>query len=285
MYGCRLAPEPIPRAEIDSPVCPPLCPLRITAKLGHPPVEPGSRACRTAIMRTIEIQSVLFVEDDADTQAAVRFALQDLHQIQLRVCSSAREGLHAAANFGADLLLLDVMMPEIDGPTALAGLRQSSLHRHTPAIFLTSLVQPDDLRYYRSLGVAGVIPKPFDPLKLAGQIAALLAGLADAPPAVPDMPAELSALHRAFGRELPARLERIRCALAECRADPNARHDWTRLWELIEDLYNAASAHGNHQIAAAARRAEQRAACLVLAPNRSVRDLIEIEMELMGWSH
>ncbi len=236
-------------------------------------------------MKTTDIQSVLFIEDDADTQAAVRFALQDLHQIQLRVCSSAREGLQAAANFGADLLLLDVMMPEIDGPTALAGLRQSSLHRHTPAIFLTSLVRPEDVRYYRSLGAVGVIPKPFDPLSLAGQIAELLAGQPATPPVVPDMPAELGALHRTFARGLPVRLERIRCALAECRADPASRVEWIQLWELIEDLSNAGSAYGNHQIAAAARRAEQRVASLVLSPKRSARDLMDIEMELMGWSH
>lgn len=235
-------------------------------------------------MKPVDIQSVLFVEDDTDTQAAVRFALQDLHQIHLRVCSSAHEALQAAADFRANLLLLDVMLPEIDGPTVLAGLRQNALHRDTPAIFLTSLVQPDDLRYYQSLGVAGVISKPFDPLTLADRIAAILGAMPDVQPSPPAMPEELDMLHRVFARELPIKLERIRGALQQCRTEPIARQECARLWELIEDLRNCASAYGNHRISSAARRAEQRVASLVLSPRRSSRDLLEIEMELMGWS-
>lgn len=236
-------------------------------------------------MKTSDIQSVLLVEDDADTRAAVRFALWDLHQIYLRVCSSAREALQAAADFRAQLLLLDVMMPEIDGPTVLAGLRQNVMHRDTPAIFLTSLVQPDDLRYYQSLGVAGVIPKPFDPLTLADDIAGILGKLPDTQPSPPAMPEELDVLHRVFARELPVKLEHIRGALAQCRSEPVAREECARLWELIEELRTTASAYGNHRISMAARRAEQRVASLVLSPNRSPGDLLEIERELMSWSH
>lgn len=235
-------------------------------------------------MKTTELRKVLVIEDDLDTQAAIRFALQDLHQIHLRACSSAREGLQAGADYRADLLLLDVMMPEIDGPTVLAGLRQNEIHRDTPAIFLTSLVDPQDLRYYESLGVAGVIPKPFDPLTLGDRIMELLSRFDGMPDDLQPMSHELEVLHRVFARELPVRLSRIRDALTHCRRDPVTRADCAQLWEMIEELRNSASAYGNHKISNAARRAEQRVAGLVLSADRSARDLLEIEMDLMTWA-
>ncbi len=244
----------------------------------------GAPAGCLKTMKTDEPRKVLVIENDPDTQAAIRFALQELHQVHLRICSTAREGLQAAAEFGADLLLLEVMMPEIDGPTVLAGLRQHELHRDTPAIFLTSLVDPEDLRYYQSLGVAGVIAKPFDPLKLGDRIAEIL-GTYEGPPAdTSPLSEELEVLHRVFARELPLRLSRIRDALSRCRRDPVTRADCAQLWELIEDLRNAARAYGNHKISNAARRVELRVAGLVLSAERSARDLLEVEMELMSWS-
>ncbi len=231
-----------------------------------------------------ELQSVLFVEDDPDTQAAVRFALQELHQLHLRICSTAREALHAATDFPASVLLLDVMMPEIDGASLLAGLRQSDIHRSTPAIFLTSLVDAEDLRYYRSLGVAGVISKPFDPLTLGERIVAILRDSQCTDSAPPPMDSELGALQRVFERELPQRLMKIRDVLEHCRNGSMSRPDCAHLWELIEDLRNTASTYGHHAIARNVQRAEQAAAALVLSPARNAGDFSKIERELQSWT-
>ncbi len=235
-------------------------------------------------MNVSEIQSILLVEDDPDAQAAVRFALQELHQIHLRICSSAREALSAAADFPADVLLLDVMMPEIDGASVLAGLRQLAIHRDTPAIFVTSLVDPEDMRYYRSLGVAGVISKPFDPLTLGERIAAMLRDATACRTAPVPMTAELGALQRVFERELPQRLQRIRNVLARCRhPGPATRGDCVQLWELLDELRNAANTYGHREIAARAQRIEQTAASLVLSASRNTGDLLKLEMDLLGW--
>lgn len=232
-----------------------------------------------------EFGSVLFIEDDPDAQAAVRFALQDMHQVHLRICSSGHEGLQAAADFPADLLLLDVMMPEIDGASVLAGLRQLAIHRDTPAIFLTSLVDPEDMRYYRSLGVAGVIAKPFDPLILGDQIAAMLRDAATRETVLPPMTEELGALQRVFERELPLRLMRIRDALARCRhPGPVTRSDCVQVWELLDDLRNSANTYGHREIAERAQSIEQTAANLVLSASRSSGDLLKLEMDLLGWA-
>ncbi len=231
-----------------------------------------------------ELQSVLFVEDDSDTQAAVRFALETLHQVHLRVCSSAREALLAAAEFPASLLLLDVMMPEIDGVSVLAGLRQNELHHQTPAIFLTSLVDEENLRYYSSLGVAGVIAKPFDPLTLGERIVELLRVERGRIAPLPVLNEELRSLQQVFERELPARLARIRELVARGTSGPVTRADCARLWELLEDLRNAATSYGHQRIAQDALGAEQAAASLVLASERSVDDFLRIERRLLDWN-
>src|ERR1051325_9134627 len=83
-------------------------------------------------------------------------------------------GLEAARTFTPDAILLDVMMPDLDGPATFRLLQSVEELRQIPVIFLTAKVQPADLRKFTDLGVRGVIAKPFDPLKLADQIDELL---------------------------------------------------------------------------------------------------------------
>ena len=69
-----------------------------------------------------------------------------------------------------DVILLDVMMPGMDGPTTLKSLRMLHGIEETPVVFVTAKVQPDELKYYRELGAVDVISKPFDPMTLAAQL-------------------------------------------------------------------------------------------------------------------
>jgi two-component system alkaline phosphatase synthesis response regulator PhoP len=73
-----------------------------------------------------------------------------------------------------DALLLDVMMPGMDGPTLLGHLRREPETAHIPVIFLTAKVQAGDRKDFDGLDIAGVIAKPFDPMKLAAEISELL---------------------------------------------------------------------------------------------------------------
>lgn len=116
--------------------------------------------------------SVLYVEDEADIRAVTEFALEE--GFQLILCCNGQEALDKARNVIPDLLLLDVMMPGIDGPTTLARLREIAGYEHIPAIFMTAKVQPQEVKQLIELGVLGVIPKPFDPLTLADQIHSIL---------------------------------------------------------------------------------------------------------------
>ncbi len=113
---------------------------------------------------------ILYVEDDPDIQVIARIALEDIGGFDVRACQSGEEALAAITDFSPDLLLLDVMMPGMDGPTLLTHLRQTAHGATAPAIFMTARVQRTEVDQYIALGAKSVIAKPFDPLTLADQI-------------------------------------------------------------------------------------------------------------------
>ena len=116
------------------------------------------------------LQRVLYVEDDADIRTIALLALETVGSLQVRACASGAEAIEAARGFEPDLLLLDVMMPGMDGPTTLARLRELPLAARAPVVFMTAKVQASEVAHYRSLGAIGVITKPFDPMTLATQV-------------------------------------------------------------------------------------------------------------------
>ncbi len=120
-----------------------------------------------------ELKQVLYVEDDEDIQTVAQMALEMVGGLTLRTCSSGQDALRTAAQFNPDLILLDVMMPGMDGPMTLSELRKLPHLANTPVIFMTAKVQSAEVAHYRSLGALGVIAKPFDPMLLAQQVRAL----------------------------------------------------------------------------------------------------------------
>lgn len=119
------------------------------------------------------LSRILYVEDDPDIQTVARLALQTLGGFSVEICSSGEAALARAPGFQPQLILLDVMMPVLDGPATLARLRTLPGLADTPAVFMTAKVQPNDVAHYRALGVVDVIPKPFDPMTLSSQVQAI----------------------------------------------------------------------------------------------------------------
>jgi CheY-like chemotaxis protein len=99
-----------------------------------------------------------------------QIALEAVGGFTLKTCSSGAEALRQAGVFNPDLILLDVMMPDMDGPTTLGELRKLPELANTPAMFMTAKVQPQEIEYFKSLGAIDVVPKPFDPMTLSEQI-------------------------------------------------------------------------------------------------------------------
>jgi len=121
----------------------------------------------------VELKRILYVEDEPDIQAVARLALEMVGGFTLEVCSSGREALDKVVVFAPQLVLLDVMMPGMDGPATLAALRQLPGLADLPVIFMTAKVQASEVAHYTELGAADVIPKPFDPRTLTDTLRAV----------------------------------------------------------------------------------------------------------------
>lgn len=113
---------------------------------------------------------VLYVEDDPDIREVATVALELMGGLELCVCSSGAAALADGPAFAPDLILLDVMMPGMDGPTTLARLRESPELAETPVVFMTAKVQPLEVAALRAMGALDVIAKPFDPMQLANRL-------------------------------------------------------------------------------------------------------------------
>jgi two-component system OmpR family response regulator len=121
-------------------------------------------------MQRPALHRILFVEDDPDIQVVATMALESIGGFQVLPCSSGAEALARCAEFAPDLVLLDVMMPKMDGPATLEALRGLSAFDATPVVFMTARVQAHEVAHYRELGAADVIAKPFDPMTLADTV-------------------------------------------------------------------------------------------------------------------
>ncbi len=120
-------------------------------------------------------QKILYVEDDPDIRAVAEIALEDVGGFLAAICESGAEAVERAPEFEPELILLDVMMPGMDGPTTLQALRELDGMETVPVIFMTARLQKSEIEEYQALGALGVIPKPFDPMNLSEQIAQILA--------------------------------------------------------------------------------------------------------------
>jgi CheY-like chemotaxis protein len=121
-------------------------------------------------MRDDTLQRILYVEDDADIRKIVSMSLEMVGEYTVAACGSCADALELVDDFAPDLLLLDVMMPEVDGPSTLRQLRKRESAANAPAVFITAKVQAGDMAHYKRLGVFDVIVKPFDPMVLSDRI-------------------------------------------------------------------------------------------------------------------
>ena len=112
---------------------------------------------------------ILYIDDEPDIREVAEMALELDPSFQVRTCASGKEGIAVAAAWQPDLILLDVMMPGMDGPSTLDALRQDSATQGIPVVFITARIQSQEVAALRALGASGVLAKPFDPMTLAEQ--------------------------------------------------------------------------------------------------------------------
>jgi CheY-like chemotaxis protein len=113
---------------------------------------------------------ILHVDDESDIREIVDMSLGLNPDFRVRACGSGAEAIEAAAEWSPYLILLDVMMPGMDGPATLAQLRKNPQTSAIPVVFMTARAQAREIDQFLSLGAQGVISKPFDPLTLATEV-------------------------------------------------------------------------------------------------------------------
>lgn len=120
------------------------------------------------------MKRVLVIDNEFYIQEVAKICLETVTDWQVSTASSGSEGIVKAEAEQPDVILLDVMMPDMDGLTTCAKLHANVLTQGIPVILLTARIQPADRRHYSEMGIKATIAKPFEPLELAHQIATAL---------------------------------------------------------------------------------------------------------------
>jgi two-component system OmpR family response regulator len=116
------------------------------------------------------LRRIMCVDDEDDILEVVRLCLEMVGGLEVDCCHGGQEALELIPAAQPDLILLDVMMPGMDGPEALRQLKNSGAGRDIPLVFMTARVRNMEADEYMRLGASGVVAKPFDPLTLASDI-------------------------------------------------------------------------------------------------------------------
>ena len=117
-------------------------------------------------------KKIIYIDDQMDILLVAEYALTQIGDYDVLICESGAEALEKITSYKPDLIILDVMMPDLDGPQTLLRIREIDLFKDTPAIFITAKIFPNETEELKSCDarVIGVIPKPFDPITISNTI-------------------------------------------------------------------------------------------------------------------
>jgi two-component system OmpR family response regulator len=124
-------------------------------------------------LNAADLRTVLYVDDEPDIREVALLSLGLAANLEVHGCEGGEQALQAIPKIKPDLVLLDVMMPGMDGPSTLQRMRADPELSRIPVIFITAKAMPQEVARFRELGAAAVIAKPFDPMQLAKQILAV----------------------------------------------------------------------------------------------------------------
>ena len=187
---------------------------------------------------------ILHIDDEPDIREVVELSLGLDPAFSVRSCASGSDALATVADWTPDMILCDVMMPVMDGPATLLRLRECPQTVNTPVVFMTARAQTRELEHFKSLGAAGVISKPFDPMTLADSVRGHL------------RTAGLAALREGFVR----RMRTDAATLAQFRSDLTNGDGAVRALEQIKAFAHAlggsSGIFGFHEVSEAAAKLE-----------------------------
>lgn len=120
-----------------------------------------------------DLNHIFCVDDEDDILEVVKLSLEAIGGFTVSTCSGSQNCISAIENAQPNLVILDVMMPNMDGPTTLGLIKKNDKINKIPVIFMTAKVQQSEIDEYLSMGVVGVVSKPFDPMTLPDEIRAI----------------------------------------------------------------------------------------------------------------
>jgi CheY-like chemotaxis protein len=128
-------------------------------------------------MKRENLKTILYVDDEPDIREVVELSLGLVAGLTVRTCDSGERALEWLPQLQPDLILLDVMMPRLDGPSTLQRLRADPQFNRIPVVFMTAKAMPQEVERFKQLGAVAVIAKPFDPMRLGEQVISIWEGL------------------------------------------------------------------------------------------------------------
>lgn len=205
---------------------------------------------------------ILHVDDEPDIRELVELSLCLDPDLAVKSCASGSDALAAAATWSPDVILMDVMMPVMDGPETLVHLRESDKTAGIPVVFMTARAQSRELAHFLSLGAAGVIAKPFDPMELAGAVRGYLHSNG----------MDFDGRKRKFVTRIQADAAALAAERARMASDPVAACE--EVEQIAHGLAGAAGIHGFDEVGLAAAEL-QRAAERARDNGAATRDVVE----------
>lgn len=117
-----------------------------------------------------ELKKILYAEDEPDVHTLVELTIQTMSDYEIKICNNGKKLLECVEEYKPDLILLDVMMPEMDGPTTFKTLQSKETTKKIPVIFVTAKAQVHEVEKFKEIGSWGVITKPFTLMNLCDEI-------------------------------------------------------------------------------------------------------------------
>ncbi len=202
-----------------------------------------------------KLQKILFIDDDPDILSLVQMTLETIGGFEVHTCTSARKGMALAEACHPDLILLDVMMPDIDGPSLMGKIRSNKFIGSTPVVFMTARVQPAEMDKYVALGAAGVIPKPFNPVTLPDEVQELWHGYQCS--VCGNMADYVADLKQHYINNLPAKREQIEAFIKKLKAGKSPAVLRRDIEHVVHNLAGSGTTYGYQTISKSARLLEE----------------------------
>ncbi|NBX04177.1 MAG: response regulator [Alphaproteobacteria bacterium] len=202
-----------------------------------------------------QLKNILYIDDDRDILSVARLALEKIGGFHVDTCSNSSKGIAVAEATQPDLIMLDVMMPGVDGPSLLRSLKTNVQLCGTPVVFMTARVQSAEMDKYAACGSAGVIPKPFNPMTLPKELNALWQAYQTT--IHNNMTCGLEDLRQQYLRNLPTKRAEIEAFWRQVRMGKVSRGGTQKVERVVHNLAGSGEIYGYRALSRSARLLEE----------------------------